>query len=70
MHPPPSSNSRMADVSYKRKYKHKVLVNRFVKLVVRLTDRLVMSIAVDWDVKPQTKHVQVGLCPSCIVRSP
>ena len=61
--PPPLSNSRMADVSYKRKYKHEVLVDRLVKLVVRLNGRLVMTIAVDWDVKPQTKHVHVGLCP-------
>ena len=39
---------------------HKVLVNCLVKLaqeksVVRLTDSLDMIIAVDWDVKPQTK---------------
>ena len=35
---------------------HEVLVNHFVKLaqeksVVRLTDRLDMAIAVDWDLK-------------------
>ena len=40
---------------------HKVLVNRFVKLeqkksVVRLTDCPDMTIAVDWDVKHQTKQ--------------
>ena len=43
------------------KYVHKVLVNRFVKAcpgkcVVRLTDCLDMTIAVDWNVKPQTKQ--------------
>ena len=40
---------------------HKVLVNGFVKLthdkrVVRLTDRLDMTIDVDWDIKQQTKQ--------------
>ena len=39
---------------------HEVLVNRLVKLaqeksVVRITDRLNMTIAVDWDVMSQTK---------------
>ena len=46
-------------VSYKRKYVHEVLVNPFKlaqdKSVVRLTDRPDMTIAVDWDVKQQTK---------------
>ena len=45
--------------NYKPKYFHKVLVNRLVKLaqksLVRLTDCLNMTIAVDWDIKPQTK---------------
>ena len=41
-------------------------VNRFVKLaqekgVVRLTDRLDMTIAVDWDVKPQTEQTKQKL---------
>ena len=45
--------------SYKRKYVHKVLVNRLVKLVqekVWLGEMTVppMTIAVDWDVKKQT----------------
>ena len=31
-HSPPSADSRRVGVSYKRKYVHKVLVNRFVKL--------------------------------------
>ena len=40
-----------------RKYVHELLVNRLIKLVqekrvVRLTDRLDMTIAVDRDVKP------------------
>ena len=40
---------------------HEVLVNRLVKLaqeksVVRLTDHLAMTIAVDWDVKHQNKQ--------------
>ena len=39
---------------------HKVLINCLIKLaqeknVVRLTDHLDMTIAVDWGVKPQTK---------------
>ena len=51
----------MVVVSCKRKYVHEVLVNRLVKLtqgksVVRLTDRADMTIAVDWDVKHQTKQ--------------
>ena len=41
--------------SYKGKYVHKVLVNCLVKIaqeksVVRITDRLELSIAVDWDI--------------------
>ena len=39
---------------------HSVLVNRLGNLsrnsVVRLTDRLGMTIVVDWDVKPQIKQ--------------
>ena len=55
----PSADSRRVVVSYKRKYVHKVLVNRLVKLaleesVVRGTDHPDMTIAVDWDVKNQT----------------
>ena len=56
----PSDDSRKVAVSYKRKYEHKVLVNCLVQLaqeksVVRLTDHLDMTIAVDRDVKNQTK---------------
>ena len=59
----PSADSRRVVVSYKRKYVHKVLVNRFVKLaqeksVVRWTGHPDMTIAVDWDVKIQTKPKQ------------
>ena len=48
-------------VSYKLKYVHEVLVNRLVKLAqekhaVKWTDHLDMTIAVDWDVKNQTKN--------------
>ena len=35
---------------------HEVLVNCLVKLIVRLTDHLDMTIAVDLKVKPQTKQ--------------
>ena len=57
----PSSDSRRVVVSYKWKYEHKVLVNHLVKLaqeknVVRWTDHPDMTIAVDWDVKHQTKQ--------------
>ena len=46
--------------SCKRKYVQEVLVNRLVKLaqeksVLRWTDRPNMTIAVDWDIKSQTK---------------
>ena len=56
----PSPDSRMVAVSYKRKYVHEILVNYLVKLaqeksVVRLTDHPNMTIAVDWDIKNQTK---------------
>ena len=50
----PSADSRRV-VSFKRKYVHEVKVNRLVKKVVRLTDSPDMTIAVNWDVKPQTK---------------
>ena len=58
----PSADSKRV-VSYKRKYVHKVLVNCLAKLaqeksVVRWTGRLDMTIAVDWDVKNQTKRPQ------------
>ena len=56
----PSADQRKVFVCYKRKYAHKVLVNCLVKLaqaksVVRCTDLPNVIIAVDWDVKHQTK---------------
>ena len=65
-HSPPSADARRVVVSYKRKYVHKVLVKRLVTLaqeksVVRSTDHLNMTIAVDWDVKPQTKQTKTCL---------
>ena len=54
------ADSRRAVVSYKRKYVHKVLVNRLNwacpgKSVVRLTECLHMTIVVDWDIKSQNE---------------
>ena len=55
----PSADSKRVCCSYKQKHVHKVLVNRLVNLacpgksVVTWTDHLDMTIAVDWDVKPQ-----------------
>ena len=62
-HSPPLPDSRRVAVSDKRKYVHEVLVNGLVKLaqkksVVRWTDVPDMTIAVDWDVKNQTKQNQ------------
>ena len=60
----PSADSRRVVVSYNRKYVHEVLVNPGVnclvklarkKSVVRWADRPDMTIAVDWDVKHQTR---------------
>ena len=56
----PSADSRKVVVSNKEKYVHEVLVNCLVKLaqvksVVRWTDHPNMTIAVDWDIKNQTK---------------
>ena len=52
--------SSRAVVSYWRKDIYLVLVNRLGSLprnsVVRLTDRLDMTIVVDWDIKPQIKQ--------------
>ena len=47
-------------LSVKQKYVHEVLINRFVKLsqeksVVRWTDCLNMTIAVDWEVNHEKK---------------
>ena len=55
----PSTDSRRVFVSYKQKYVHKVMVNCLVKLTqkkVWLGDLTNMTIAVDWDVKHQTKQ--------------
>ena len=51
-----STDSRRVVVNYKRKYVHKILIKGIlmqgqIKSVVRLTDCLQMTIAVDWDVK-------------------
>ena len=65
----PSADSRRVVVSHKRKYVQKVLVNCSVKLaqeksVVRWTNRPNMTIAVDWDVKKQTKKLSEFLISS------
>ena len=56
----PSADSSRAVVNYWRKDVHLILVHRLGILprnsVVRLTDRLDMTIIVDWDVKPQIKQ--------------
>ena len=63
-HPLPTAESSRAVASYWRKDVYFVLVNRSGSLprnsVVRLTDRLDMTIAVDWDVKPQIKQTAYG----------
>ena len=58
----PSADSRRVVVSYKQKYVHEVLVNILAELaqensVVRWSDCECpdMTIAIDWDVKQQTK---------------
>ena len=60
-HSLPTAVSSRAVVSYWPKDVHQVLVNYLDlslprKSVVRLTDRLDMTIVVDWDVKPQNKQ--------------
>ena len=61
-HSLPTAHSSRAVVSYWWKDVHLVLVNRFRNLprnsVVRLTDRLHMTVVVDWDVQPQIKQIQ------------
>ena len=62
-HSPPGDSRRVV-VSYKWKYVQEVLVNRLVELapgksVIRWTDCLNMTIAVDWDVKNQIKQAQI-----------
>ena len=52
----PSADSRRVIVSYKRKYVNEVLVNRLVKLAQ--LDCPDMTIAVDWDIKHQTKQTK------------
>ena len=54
-HSPPSADLRKAVVSYNQKYVHRVLAKLSVlslprKSVVKLTDRLGITIAIDWDV--------------------
>ena len=52
----PSADSSRAVVNYWRKDVHLVLVSLPRNSVVRLTDRLDMTIVVEWDVKPQMKQ--------------
>ena len=54
-HSPPSADSRRAVVSYKQK----CMLSLPQKNVVKWTDRLNMNVAVDWDVKPQTKPIHL-----------
>ena len=61
--------SRRVVVSFERKYVHEVLVNRLFKLTQKklwLGDRPVMTIAVDWDVKQQNRHIQIPFNPNGI----
>ena len=60
-HSLPMTDSSRAVVRYWRKYVHQVLVNRLGLClprtsVVRITDRLDMTLVVDWDVKQQNKQ--------------
>ena len=73
----PSTDSRRVVVNYKQKYVHEVLANCLIKLaqeksVFRLSDRPNMTIAVDWDVKNQTKPKQDfgtnHICKQCRLR--
>ena len=55
----PSTDSRRVVVSYKQKYVHELLVKRLVKLAQEKKCGLVsMTIAVDWDIKNQTKQTK------------
>ena len=59
-HSPPSADSRTV-VSYKQKYVHEVLIKGLIMLDQEkewLGDHLNMTIAVDWDLNPQTKSNQ------------
>ena len=49
-------------MSYKGKYVHEVLVNHPGKSVIRWTDRLNMTIAIDWDVKNPMKQTKQWSC--------
>ena len=52
----PSAVSRRVVVSYKRKFVHQVLVNGLVKLAQeKKCGKVNMTIAVDWNIKHQTK---------------
>ena len=60
----PSADSRSVAVRYKRTYVHRVLVNRLVKLAQEkrcsyVNCRPNMTIAVDRDVKKQTKQTKI-----------
>ena len=60
-HSLPTPDSSRAAVSYWRKDVHQLLINCLglslrSKSLVRLTDRLDMTIVVDWDVKWQNKQ--------------
>ena len=61
-HSRPTADSSRTVVSYWQKNVHLVLVKHLGSLprnsVVRLTDRLNMTIVVDWDVKPQIKQTK------------
>ena len=70
----PSTDSRRVEVSYKRKYVHKELVNCLVKFaqensVIRWTDPPDRTIAVDWEVKNQTKQ-KPWYSKTCVKRPP
>ena len=58
-----SADSSRAVVNYWQNDVCLVLVNRLKNMprnsVVRLTDRLNMTIVVDWDVKPQTNKTKI-----------
>ena len=62
----PSADSSRAVVNYWRNDLHLALVNRLGSLsrnnVVRLTDRLDMTIVVEWDVKPKIKQYKSLNC--------
>ena len=65
-HSPPFADLRRVVVSYKRKYVHKVLSQACPgKNDVSCTDRLNITIPVDWDVKPRIISVVKHICWGC-----